>query len=275
MRFLLRPSWLALSVAVIGFAVACYALLAPWQFRRNDERSAQNQAISASFAAPAVPLGQLVPARTEPASSVEWRLVTVIGRYLPDAEALARLRSIDSKPAFEVLTPLRTTDGRTVVVNRGYIRPVQGTQVPGYPAPPTDEVALTARLRLDETDPQSRPAFDAEGRRQLYAVDSRTLAAATNLPLEHGYLQLTDGQPGGLGVLPLPEPDAGPFLSYAWQWLVFGAFALFGLVYFARLEVLQRRERRADRDSDDHSTTDAAGNASDATPVVEPQHERG
>lgn len=261
MRFLLRPSWLALTVAVIGFAVACYALLAPWQFRRNDERSAQNEAISASFAAPVAPFGQLVPAGAEPSNSVQWRLVTVTGRYLPDAEGLARLRSIDSKPAFEVLTPLRTTEGRTVVVNRGFVRPVQGTQVPGYAPPPTDEVTLTARIRLDESDPQGRPAFSAEGRRQLYAVDSRTLAAATNLPLERGYLQLADAQPGGLGVLPLPESDAGPFLSYAWQWLAFGAFALFGLVYFARLELLQRRERRA-------------GGESGPTTVAEPQRER-
>jgi cytochrome oxidase assembly protein ShyY1 len=272
-RFLLRPSWLALSVAVIGFAVACYALLAPWQFRRNDERSAQNQAISASFAAPAVPLGQLVAAGTTPASSVEWRLVTVTGRYLPDAETLARLRSIDSKPAFEVLTPLRTTDGRTVMVDRGYIRPVQGSQVPGYAAPPAQEVTLTARVRADETDQQGRPAFNAEDHRQVYAVDSRTLAAATGLQLERGYLQLTDAQPGGLGVLPLPEPDAGPFLSYAWQWLVFGAFALFGLVYFARLEVLQRRQRRADLDAEPDG--DLAGDESRPAPAAEAQRERG
>ncbi len=246
MRFLLRPSWLALTAAVVGFAVACYALLAPWQFRRNDERSAQNEAIVASFAAAPAPFGQLVPAGATPSPDVQWRLATVTGSYLADAEAVVRLRSVDSKPAFEVLTPLRTTDGRIVVVNRGFIRPTQGIQLPGYAAPPTGDVTLTARIRLDETDPQGRQAFNAENHRQLYAVDSRVLASATGLPLERGYLQLSDGQPGGLGLLPLPEPDAGPFLSYAWQWLAFGAFALFGLVYFARLELLQRRERRAE-----------------------------
>ena len=45
MRFLLRPGWLALIVAVVGFVVACYTYLAPWQFGREAARGAQQQAI--------------------------------------------------------------------------------------------------------------------------------------------------------------------------------------------------------------------------------------
>src|SRR3954471_21840127 len=48
-RFLLRPAWLALSVAVIGFVVACFTVLAPWQFGREAERDAQQAAIDASY----------------------------------------------------------------------------------------------------------------------------------------------------------------------------------------------------------------------------------
>ena len=33
-RFLLRPGWLAFVAAVLGFVVACYTLLAPWQFEQ-------------------------------------------------------------------------------------------------------------------------------------------------------------------------------------------------------------------------------------------------
>ncbi|WP_028922442.1 SURF1 family protein [Pseudonocardia acaciae] len=240
MRFLFKPGWVAFVLVVIGFAVACYTLLAPWQFRRNAEREAQNDAIAASYAHRPAPLAELVPGPA-PAPDMVWRQATVRGRYLPSDEALVRLRVVEGRPAFEVLTAFRTDEGRLVTVDRGYVRPGRGQQVADFAAAPDGPVTLTGRIRLDENDPQQRPPLTVDGRRQLYAADSRQLASVTGQPLTGGYLQLVDGQPGGLGVLPLPETDSGPFLSYAWQWLTFGAMALFGLVYFVRLELLQRR----------------------------------
>jgi cytochrome oxidase assembly protein ShyY1 len=248
-RFLLRPGWLALITTVTLFVIACYAVLAPWQFGREADRDAQQQALdTASTIAPA-PLAQVLPPDGVTAA-VEWRQVSVTGTYLADAEAVVRLRVYDGKPAFEVLTPLRTTDGRVVAVDRGYAPAASGAAVPAYAAPPTGEVTLTARLRIDETDPEHRPAFTADGHRQLYVTDARTLAAATGLPMTSGYLALGAGQPGVLAPLPV-VPDAAqsaaPFtnLSYALQWLTFGAIAVFALVYFVRLEMLQRKPRDA------------------------------
>ncbi|WP_219418177.1 SURF1 family cytochrome oxidase biogenesis protein [Pseudonocardia nigra] len=253
MRFLLRPGWLALIAVVVGFVVACYTLLAPWQFGREAQRDAQQQAIDASYANPPVPLGELVAPGTGVGPDVVWRQVTVTGEYLPDAEALVRLRVMEGKPAFEVLTPFRTDDGRLVTVNRGYVTSPSGSIVPEFAAPPEGRVTLTARLRTNETDPQARAPFEADGHRQLYAADSRTLAAATGLALEPGYLQLNPDQPGVLTPLPV-EPNTGgaPFtnFSYALQWLTFGAIALFALAYFVRLELLQRRkgtDRKAEK----------------------------
>lgn len=251
MRFLFKPGWVAFILVVVGFAVACYTLLAPWQFRRNAEREAQNAAIAASYANPPAPLTTLVPGAA-PTPDVEWRQAVVEGSYLPREEAVVRLRTVEGRPAFEVLTAFRTTDGRTIAVDRGYVRPgtSAGRQVEAYPPAPEGTVRLTGRIRLDETDPRNREPFVADGVHQLYAADSRLLARATGQQLSGGYLELIDGQPGVLGVLPLPESDSGPFLSYAWQWLTFGAMALFGLVYFIRLELLQRRERRAGGQTD-------------------------
>jgi len=41
-RFLLRPAWLALITTVTLFVIACYAVLAPWQFGREADRDAQS-----------------------------------------------------------------------------------------------------------------------------------------------------------------------------------------------------------------------------------------
>jgi cytochrome oxidase assembly protein ShyY1 len=233
LRFLLHPGWLLVTLLMLAFAIACYTLLAPWQFRRHHERSTTNAAVYASFSAAPVPIDRLRPGD-------EWRLATLTGTYLPDGEAIARLRTVAGEPAFEVLTPFRLTGGAVVLVDRGYVRPNETSQIPDYPAPPAGRVDLVARIRVDETDSEHRAAFSDRtngGRRQVYAVDSRTVAAATGLPIRPGYLQLERGSPGVLGPLPLPELDAGPFLSYALQWIAFGTMALLGLIYFTWREI--------------------------------------
>ncbi|GAB1516463.1 SURF1 family cytochrome oxidase biogenesis protein [Actinophytocola sp. KF-1] len=240
LRLLLRPGWLALTALVLIFAGVCFTLLAPWQFDRHEERSTTNDAINHAANSDPAELNSLLPAGQRPDASTEWRTVRVTGEYLADEEVVARLRTVLGQPAFEVLTPFRMTDGSIVVVDRGYVRPVQGTKsvtVPRYAAPPSGEVTLTARIRADERDPRDRRAESEGGRPQVYAVGSGVVARATGLDLRPGYLQLEEGAPGVLGALPLPDLDAGPFLSYALQWIAFGTMALLAWLYFTWREI--------------------------------------
>jgi cytochrome oxidase assembly protein ShyY1 len=225
LRFLLRPGWLALTAVVILFAVACFAVLAPWQFDRHAERKATNEAITRSASASPAPVQDL-------RQPTEWRTVSATGTYLTDDELVARLRTVQGEPAFEVLTPFRLADGSVVLVDRGFVRPDQG-EVPRYGDPPTGEVTITARFHPDERDPRSREAPPG----QVYAVDSRAAASTTGLEIDPGYLALTDGSPGVLTALPLPELETGPFLSYALQWITFGVMALLAWLYFTWREI--------------------------------------
>ncbi|GAB3872082.1 hypothetical protein GCM10029964_009850 [Kibdelosporangium lantanae] len=102
-------------------------------------------------------------------------------------------------------------------------------------------MTVTGRVRVDETDPNGRGVFSdatTQGKRQAWAVDSRIVAQATGLSIEPGYVQLDDKTPGVLGPLPLPELDSGPFLSYALQWIAFGAMAVLGWIYFTWRELM-------------------------------------
>jgi cytochrome oxidase assembly protein ShyY1 len=282
-RFLLRPGWLAFIGLVAAFVVVCYTLLAPWQFGREAERDAQQKSIDTAAAIAPVPLGTVVAAGQGVGAAQEWRRVTVTGSYLPADESLVRLRVYQGRPAFEVLTAFRTDDGRLLAVDRGYVTAENGAVVPPIAAAPTGRVTLTAGLRLDQTDPDRRPVFTSDGHRQQYVTDSRTLAAATGLALEPGYLQLAADQPGVLIALPV-APDAGatgaPFtnFSYALQWLTFGAIAVFACAYFVRLELLQRRTREgrvADRTALRRALAGEDEDAAPATPDAPLQDEYG
>src|SRR5690606_23271018 len=99
-----------------------------------------NDAITRSFTAPSVALGELLPDGAAPSPATEWRTVTIGGRFLADDEVVARLRSVRGAPAFEVLTPFRSDDGAIVLVDRGYVRPDQGNRLPRYAEPPSGHV---------------------------------------------------------------------------------------------------------------------------------------
>jgi cytochrome oxidase assembly protein ShyY1 len=240
-RFLLRPGWLALTAAVICFSIAAFTLLAPWQFRRAAERADRNTAIEHSFSTPPRPLREVLARHTEPNQATEWRPVQVSGHYLPSAEMVVRLRTVQGEPAYEVVVPLQLADGSNILVDRGYLRPDEEVRVPSYPPAPGGEVSVTGRLRADEPDPQSGAVVQRDGHRQVYAVSSRTVSAATGVQLEPGYLELMDGSPGVLSALPLPQLDPGPSFAYALQWLAFGTMAPLGLIYFAWREASERQ----------------------------------
>jgi len=252
LRFLLKPGWLVLAVVVAGFAYLCFTLLAPWQLGKNTTTEQRNSQINASFSAAPEPLAQIVTQGQEPATTDEWRRVVVTGTYLPDRQVLARLRTVLGEPAYEVLTPLRVGDGplrgSVMLVDRGFVRPVQGTQPPPVAAAPAGQVRIEARLRVDE-QVQPRANFGNGGVQQVYAVNAGAVGIATALTINPGYLQLAENQPGVLTALPLPQLDAGPYLSYGLQWIAFGVMAPLGLGYFVWAELRERRNSRDEPDS--------------------------
>ncbi len=260
LNFLLRPGWLALVLAVIVFAGACFYILSPWQFGRNSERSAQNSEVTDAVTDAAVPVGQLLGIGQEPAAKDNWREVVMSGRYLPADEVVARLRQVDDNPAYEILTPFRLDDGSVLLVDRGWVAPTNG-QIPGYASAPAGRVTLTARIHPEESDAHRAPLTE-QGHREVYSINTGTVSERTGVHVEPGYFTLVDGQPGVLNVLPLPQVDSGPFLSYALQWIAFGVMALFGFGYFTWREIqpggaltpegrARRREEKAKREAGD------------------------
>jgi cytochrome oxidase assembly protein ShyY1 len=237
LKFLLRPRWLGLIALVVVFASLCFTLLAPWQFGRDAETQARNSAIQESFHTPPKPLNQVLPPGQPIDVRSEWHKVELRGHYLPQREVLGWQRTVLGEPAIEVLTPFRLRDGRTVLVDRGFVRPVRGTRAPDFAPAPAGEATIVARVRADEVDSEQRPLFDHDGHRWAYAINSGTIGQGTGVDLQRGYFMLTEGQPGVLGALPLPQLESGPYFSYALQWITFGVMALGSIGYLVYSEL--------------------------------------
>ena len=246
LTFLLRPGWIALALVVVAFTYLCFTVLAPWQLGKNTRTSRENQQIEYSLSTPPVPLKTILPQQDSSAPNEQWRRVTATGHYLPDVQVLARLRVVDGDQAFEVLAPFAVDDGPTVLVDRGYVRPEPGSHVPEFPRPPQQAVALTARLRDSEPRLKDKEPFSRDGFQQVYSINTQQVSMLSKVPLAGSYLQLVENQPGGLGLIGVPNLDAGPFLSYGIQWISFGILAPIGLGYFAFSEIRARR-READQ----------------------------
>jgi cytochrome oxidase assembly protein ShyY1 len=258
LAFLLRPGWIALALVVIAFTYLCFMVLAPWQLGKNTRTSRENHQIEYSLTTAPVPVKTLLPQQDSSAPAAQWRRVTATGHYLPDVQVLARLRVVEGDQAFEVLAPFVVDDGPTVLVDRGYVRPLPGSRVPPVVAPPRGAVTITARLRDSEGPVLDKKSFVSDGVRQVYSISTSQIATLIGAPLAGSYLQLVDNQPGGLGVIALPHLDAGPFLSYGIQWITFGVIAPILLGYFVYAEVQARRADKA-------RTTQTAGKPAPAT----------
>lgn len=245
LAFLLKPQWLALYVVVIAFAYLCFTVLAPWQLGKNTRTERENAQIAGSLSAEPVPVATYLPRQDSTAPDVEWHRVTATGRYLPEAQILVRLRSIEGGPAYEVLVPFAVDGGPTVLVNRGYVKPTEGTAVPAFDAVPNGTVTVTARLRDGEAVSQSKSPLREDGALQVYTINPAQVTELTGVPLTGTYMQLVSGQPGVLTEIPLPQLDSGPFLSYGIQWIAFGVVAPIGVGYFVVAEVKARRRDRA------------------------------
>jgi cytochrome oxidase assembly protein ShyY1 len=260
--FLTKPGWIAAILGACAFAFACFFILAPWQFSRNAERSAQNTAVDASLTAPAVPVTDLLSTTAQPADDALWRVVTATGQFDPSRQVQVRLRQdSNGQPVSEVIAPFRLDSGEMLLVDRGYVSFVDVQAGAPIAELPTGPVTISGRVQAEQTDPKNRQPLIVGDHIEAYAIND----AAVSSPLTggvdptttylQGYIQLTGSSPAVLISIDLPQTDGGPFLSYALQWAAFGVIALIGMGVFIFREAFAPRPPD-DRDGQDLDPTE-------------------
>jgi cytochrome oxidase assembly protein ShyY1 len=241
--FLLRPKWMAFHVLVFG-SIALRIWLGLWQLDRLDARREFNDVVAERIEQPPAEFGELMStaaAGGDP-TDLEWRQTLITGSYLPE-QILWFNRSQGGLAGDNILTPLVTDDGTTVLVNRGFV-PLGATA----PPPPSGTVDVLARVRVPQqrqlgelTDDADRSEPITEVRR----IELDRLAEQLPAPLAPVYVDLIDAvpTPAATDPTPLPPPtlDEGPHLSYAVQWFIFAACVLVGWLLAVRRSIRTRR----------------------------------
>ena len=118
-RFAFRPAWILSHLFVLALVVLMVNL-GFWQLRRLDERKAFNATVRDNATAAPTPLPpDVTPADVD---ALEWRPVTVEGRFRQDADVLVANRVLDGQPGYWIVTLLDPADGSApVAVVRGFV----------------------------------------------------------------------------------------------------------------------------------------------------------
>jgi cytochrome oxidase assembly protein ShyY1 len=169
---------------------------------------------------------------------------------------------VDDEIGYHVLTPFVLDDGRTLLVNRGWVAsPDSQTAFPKIPAPARGETTVTGRLMQDQTTAASG-IKNVEGLpdRQIMLINSeqvgkllRDTGDTSATQVLGGYIEMTAPAPkgGSPELIPSPTEDSSWIglgdinLPYAVQWWLFSAFVPVGFVVLVRRERRERAEAAA------------------------------
>lgn len=239
--FLLRPRWLGFHALVIA-GVVVMVMLGLWQLDRLAERRDFNAQVESRIDLPDTSIGELIPAGAEPAASeIEWRTVVATGTYLPGEQFAVVNRSQNGRAGDNVVTPMVLDDGRTLIVNRGFV-PL------GFepPDPPVGTVAIRGVVRPSQERRTGQLSDPAEGvLTEVQRLDIERLEPQLTGPVIGVYVDLLESNPAEPDGLPEPvvRPDLsdGPHLSYAVQWFIFASAVALGWVLAVQRSIAKRR----------------------------------
>jgi cytochrome oxidase assembly protein ShyY1 len=202
-----------------------------WQWHRLHERRAYNAAVTRGLSKPPTALSALMPvgAPSDPTRQA-YRRVDATGVYDTTHEIVLYGRAQNGQPGNHVLTPLVLPDGRSVLVDRGWVPfstsapPVAGARPPPGP--------VTVVGVMEPSDPPGRVGVVSGRITTTTTVDIDTLSRGLPNPTVRLFLWLQSQSPGQAEGLPEPAPlpplSEGPHQGYMLQWFAFAAIFLGG-----------------------------------------------
>jgi cytochrome oxidase assembly protein ShyY1 len=238
---MLSRRWALFALAVSVLAVGCI-LLGEWQFSRLHDREQRNEWTRANLAADPAPVADVLTVGRRLPEDREWTRITATGEYDADATVVVRYQTRDGAAGVDLVTPLVTSSGTAVLVDRGWIATANTGTVPAdVPAPPAGEVEVEGWARADATG----RGIDVENG-STRAISSKEIGKTLDYPVFAGFVDAENETPPPAEEVvrtELPDLGQGPHFFYGLQWWFFGALAVFGFGYLAWDEQRQRRRK--------------------------------
>jgi surfeit locus 1 family protein len=229
------PALSLLSVALAVLGIVGLTALGVWQLERRTWKLALIDRVEQRLHAAAVPMPAPSSWPAINAASDEYRRITVTGRFLHARETLVQAVT-DDGPGFWVLTPLRTADGTTVLINRGFVPAERRDPATRSDGNPQGTVSVTGLLRITEPKGGFLRANDPQANR-WYSRDVDAIAADRGLSQVAPFFIDADaglnpgGYPrGGLTVITFPNNH----LIYALTWFALAFMLAVALLYIGR-----------------------------------------
>jgi surfeit locus 1 family protein len=236
-----RPR-LALVIFML-LLVAVFVGLGTWQVERLSWKLDLIARVDARVHATAVPVPPASEWAGVTAAKDEYRHVTASGTFDHDKSALVQAVT-DLGAGFWVLTPLVQTDGRTILVNRGFVPQGRRDLASRAQANIGGPVTVTGLLRLSEPGGAFLRSNDPAADR-WYSRDVSAIATARHLTDVAPYFVDADAtpNPGGLPVGGLTVVRfRNSHLVYAITWYALAAMSAVGayLVFRSRTGKTER-----------------------------------
>jgi surfeit locus 1 family protein len=223
-----------LALAAFG-AIAGLTSLGVWQLNRLAWKEDLIRRVDQRIHAEPIPAPGPAQWSGVNAANSEYLHVQLQGRYLHDRETLVQAVTVRGA-GFWVMTPLQTTDGDIVLINRGFVSPLNKSAESRAAGQIEGPTTVTGLLRMSETGKGFLRSNDLAADR-WYSRDIGAIAAARDLQNVAPYFidaaavePPVPGAPqGGLTVVAFPNSH----LQYALTWFALalmvagGAFLVF------------------------------------------------
>ena len=236
-KFLLRPKWIATHILVITLMVTMVNL-AMWQLDRHQQRKDFNATLVQRFDAPIRPLDELL--QSSDPSDIEWLPTAITATYLQGEDVSLVNVSQNGAAGYDAITPLLLSNGKVVLVNRGFL-----PLVAEFPPAPSGEVSILGRIRATSERRTGAVSDPATGElAEVQRIDIDRLQQQIDGELVPVYVQLlksTPSEDASLSTIVDPEFGNGPHLSYTVQWIIFALSAAGGWVALVRREVTKQK----------------------------------
>ena len=214
-----RPAIVPTLAAIV--AIAVFVAAGNWQRGRMNQKLALRAQVEAAEALPPVPFP-----RTDDWPAWRYRAVVATGTFDAARQILLDNKVRGGRAGFEVVTPLALSDGRFVLVNRGWVAGgATRAELPSVP-PPAGVVAVQARINVPPAgylelahEPVAGPVWQN--------LDLARYSRATGLALVPVVLEQAAVARDDTLARDWPAPDLGvdKHRVYMMQWYAFAATA--------------------------------------------------